>query len=93
MDKAVERITVVHLDGGDSETVYKKAKRKAKSSKAVKPLEKATRRLLEAQQVFSTELLQQHDKNNRKHKDGWLRDAPAGGLRAARKAVKTLLDD
>lgn len=97
MDKIVRRITVIQLNGkgaeAGAETVYKKKGKKRKSSKGLSPLEKVARRVLKARKVFADEMLDRHERESRKRKDGWLREAPRINLKAGRKAFKKLLND
>lgn len=92
MAKFIERITVVSLEAGQqtSRTIYKSKKAKRKLSRWVKPIEKSQRRVLEAQQVFSQELLGRHKRSNRKRRNGFLRDGGMNLMRAQRKAMKRL---
>ncbi len=99
MDKIVRRITVIQLsgkgaaDGGSADTIYKKKGKKRKSTKGLSPFEKVARRVLKARKVFSDEMLERHEKESRKRKDGWLREAPGINIKAGRKAFKKLLND
>lgn len=92
MGKFIARITVVNLEAGQSsaKTIYKSKKSKSKLSRWVRPLERAQRRVLEAQQTFSEELLARHRRSNRKRRDGYLRDGGLNLMRAQRKALKRL---
>lgn len=94
MDKSILRITVVPMGGGGpAETIYVKKAEKRKASRFLKPMERGARRLLEANQAYAEELLKQHNKSNRKRKDGWLRDLGLGQIRAWRRSLKTLADE
>lgn len=95
MDKSVRRVTVVQLDGENkgAEAIYKKGGKKRKSSKALSPIEKVARRILKTHKVLATELLDRHEKESRKRKDGWLRKMPVIQMKSSRKALKTLLDE
>ena len=99
MDKIVRRITVIQLGGkgaaevGSADTVYKKKGKKRKNSKGFSPFEKLARRVLKARKVFADEMLDRHERQSRKRKDGWLREAPRINLKAGRKAFKKLVND
>lgn len=94
MDKSIRRITIVQIGGGaPAETIYVKKAKKRRTSKFLKPVEREARRLLEANQVYASELLNQHNKSVRKRKDGWLRDLGLGQIRAWRRSLKKLTDD
>lgn len=92
MAKFIARITAIHLEAGQqtSRTIYKSKKGKRKVSRWVQPLERAQRRVLEAQQVFGEELLARHKRSNRKRSNGFLRDGGMNLMRAQRKAMKRL---
>ena len=94
MDEIVRRITVIGTgpSGPTAEVLFVKAPEGRKSSRLLKPVEKAQHRVLEAHKVFADEVLVQHEKLPRKRKDGWLLDAPVIVFKANRKALKKLTD-
>lgn len=91
MAKFVKRITVVSIEGGAFETVYKKKRKKRKISRWLKPMERRDRRMARAMKAFSDEWLERHNRSNRKRKDGWMRDGRRNFMRANRKAYKKLV--
>lgn len=92
MAKLIARITVVSVDPGrqDSKVIYKAKKSKRKVSRWLRPLERWQRRSLEAQQAYNDELLDRHNRSNRKRRNGFLRDGVLNFSRAQRKAMKRL---
>jgi hypothetical protein len=92
MARFIARITVVTPGAGSPGTrvIYEPKKKKRKLSRWAKPLERMQRRLLEAQQVFTDELLARNQRSNRKRRNGFLRDGSLNTLRAHRKAFKRL---
>ena len=86
----VKRIIELNADG--AQRVYgRKKKKKRKVSKWMKPMERASRRSLEANQRFFDTLLSRQNRSNRKRRDGWIRDMPLNMARAQRKGLKKLL--
>jgi uncharacterized protein DUF6312 len=89
-DAPVRRVTVVRRRGDErvAETVYDKRARKGrrKGSLWARPLERAARRLAEAQLIYAKEVLRRHDEANRNERDGWLREAPSIVSEANRRA-------
>lgn len=89
MAEFVRRITIVGSEGRqEARTVFKKKKRKV--SKWLRPMERRTRKMIEAQQTVLDELLDRHNRSNRKRRDGWLRDAGLNTMRSQRKGLKKL---
>jgi len=90
---SVRRVTVVQRDpaGGTTSTVvYKRARNKKKGSKIFKAAEKATRRIMKAQEKTADRYLERHQKSNRKKKDGWLKDLTVNTIKANRSGTKEL---
>ena len=93
MARFVRRITKVPMNGspGNVQEIYKKKrKKKRKVSSWLKPIEKTQRKFLEAADKYSSEVLQRHNRSNRKRRDGWLDDIIVNQTRAVRKAYKKL---
>jgi hypothetical protein len=92
MVKSVRRITIIQqgAEGASTQVVYERSEGKRKSSRALRPMEKLQRRLLEANQIFADEALSRHNKYAEKRKDGWLVEMPRIGGESARKAFKKL---
>lgn len=90
LSKKIRRISILSLGEGEASTLYKAKKRKKKRSRALKPLEKAVRRLGKANSSTARLYLKRHKKSTRKKRDGWLRDFSYNIHRAARKHAKTM---
>jgi hypothetical protein len=76
--------------GTTSTVVYKRARNKKKGSKIFKVAEKATRRIMKAQEKTADRYLERHLKSNRKKKDGWLKDLTVNTIKANRSGAKEL---
>lgn len=85
----VKRITVIQ--DGVAEKVFGEKKKKRKSTRMMRPLEKMTRRMLEAGNEMTGEALDRHNRSSRKRKDGWARDMLKNSMKANQKAVKKLV--
>ncbi len=90
MASFIRKITVVSMDGGAAETIYKKKRKKRKISRWLKPMERRDRRAARALKAFGDEWLSRHSRSNRKRKNGWMRDGSRNLMRANRKAYKKL---
>jgi len=93
LSSSVRRITVLRKEGSGSTvavTVYKKARKRKKGLKSLRPLERATRRVAKAQERTAERYLKGHNKSNRKKKDGWVRDFVVNTARANNKGAKAL---
>ena len=80
---------VTFLNAGKIHRLFKE-KRKRKSSRHLRPLEKIRRRWLEAANVRTTTELRRHKRSARKEKDGWLHDLHFNHHRAHFKGFKKL---
>lgn len=89
----IRRITVLRRDATGSAipvVVYKKAAKRKKGSRPFRFIERATRRVMEAQQKTADRYLSRHRKSNRKKKDGWIRDFTVNSVRAQNRGAKAL---
>lgn len=89
MDKLVKRVTVVQrgADTPHAITVYKSPRKGGgKGSILMRPLERATRRLVKADVIFGQEILRRHDASKRRRRNGWLLEAPTNVIESGRKA-------
>lgn len=86
---SIKRVTIIKANGEISSSGNEPQKRK-KGSKWLRPMEKIRRRMLRAQAEFADVLLDEHNKANRKKKDGWLRRGNLSLIKASRKAVKRM---
>ena len=84
----IKRITVVSESG--NQVIFNDKKKKRKSTRMMRPLEKLTRRVLEASNEFTDQALDRHNRSSRKRKNGWVRDMMSNTMKANRKAVKKL---
>lgn len=85
----IKRITVIG-EGGTSQ-VFKDKKKKRKSTRMLRPLEKVARRVLEAGNEMTDQALDRHNRSSRKKKDGWMKDLMKNTMKANQKAVKKLV--
>jgi len=93
LSKSVRRITVLQRDGTGATTsivLYKRGRKKKKSSRLMKPVEKLARTVADASDAATGTYLRRHKKSNRKRKDGWVRDLPNNIVRATTKAAKEI---
>ena len=94
LGKSVRRITVLERDAASGEfapvVMFKKKSKKRKTSRAMRPVEKVIRRLVDAQAQSADRYVTRHNKSNRKRRDGWVRDLNANVVRASRKGAKRL---
>lgn len=93
LSSSVRRVTVLRKEGSGTAiavTVYKKVRKRKKGVKSLRPLERATRRLVKAQERTAERYLRGHNKSNRKRKDGWIRDYVVNTARANNKGAKAL---
>ena len=93
LSKGVVRVTKIERDASGNTaavTIYKKkGKKRKKSTKQLRGLDKGTRRLARAQSTASDDYLGRHEKSSKK-KDGWATDLPRNVARAGRKGFKKL---
>jgi hypothetical protein len=89
----VLRVTVLERDaatGNVVPVVLFRGKKKRKSTRAMKPVERIVRRIVDSQGTLATSYVTRHDKSNRKKRDGWVRDLNLNLARASRKGMKRL---
>ena len=95
LDRSVRRITILHKDADEGKfhpvAVYKN-RRKKKTTKALRPIEKFLRRLGKAQARAASVYNMRHDRSNKKKKNGWLRDLTTNVSKARKQGWKTLTD-
>lgn len=90
LGRSVRKVTIIKDDGIVVLHRGKKRRKKKKSSRELDPMERATRRMSDANLAAAASYSRDHRKSNRKKKDGWLRDMPENMDRASRKAWKKL---
>ena len=90
MNKLVKRVTLIKRTGAEVEAVRiytsGKKKKKRKVSGLVAPLERAVRKLVNANVVLGQETIRRSNKANRKRRDGWFFDAPVIAAKSGRSA-------
>jgi hypothetical protein len=88
MTDLIERVTVIRREGASPEpvTVYRQPSEKRKGSYLLRPIERATRRLIRAQVIFGQEVLRRRERADSRRRDGWLIEAPAIVVQSGRKA-------
>jgi hypothetical protein len=67
----------------------KPTRRKRRSSRELRPLEKLVHSVTEAQATMLSEYRDRHERSNAK-RDGWLKDFPENLMKASRKGRKKL---
>jgi hypothetical protein len=93
LSKSVRRVTVLHKDGNgvvSPVVVFRRDRKKKKQTAYLKPFEQFGRSLVNMSDTTTSDYLRRHKKSNRKHRDGWLRDAPTNIVRANSKGAKKL---
>lgn len=86
---AIKRVTI--LTGDSAQTVFNGEKKKRKSTRMMRPLEKLTRRVLKAGNELTEQSLDRHERSSRKKKDGWAKDLMKNSMKANRKAFRKLV--
>ncbi len=92
MDRLVRRIIKVQKSGNvsDASVVYERDDADDDDSALLRPAEKASRHVLEAEHAFAAEALRLHDKSVRDGEESWLVDGPANFAKAQRKAYNVM---
>lgn len=90
MSKFIRRITLIAVESGSTQAIYKKRRKKRRVSGWLEPVERRHRGLAKALKSFSDSWLTSHRRSNRKRRNGWLRDGGRNLMRARRKAFKQL---
>jgi hypothetical protein len=90
---SVRRITILQRDGNGHTVpvvMYERKSKKKRGSGVFRPIERATRRVVDAQRRAAESYLSRHDRSNEKRKDGWIRDFPINTVRAMRRGNRAL---
>jgi Family of unknown function (DUF6312) len=94
LSKSVRRVTVLQKDAATGAVspvvVFRKGRKTKKQTAYVKPFEKFGRSMVKASDTATGEYLRRHKKSNKKHRDGWIRDAATNLVRANAKGAKKL---
>ena len=93
VSKSIRRITVLQTDPSGNiapVVVYRRGRSKKKGTRGFKIVERATRRIMEAQRSAADSYLSRHEKSNVKRRDGWIRDFPLNVVRAGNRGQRAL---
>jgi uncharacterized protein DUF6312 len=94
LSKNVRRVTILNHDAATGApmavTVFKRGRKKKKSSRLLSPAEKVVRMYADVSDTATSTYLRRHKKSNRKRRDGWVRDTPSNLVDAGRKALKQI---
>ena len=93
LSKSVRRVTVLHKDANGAVSpvvLFRRGRKKKKQTAYVKPFEEFGRSLVKMSDTTTSDYLKRHKKSNRKHRDGWIRDAATNIVRANSKGAKKL---
>jgi hypothetical protein len=93
VSSGVRRVTILQRDkSGDitAVTVYQRKPSKKKGTGLLKPVERLTRRVADAQSAAAKDYLARHERSNAKKKDGWAQDLGVNVFRASQKGTKAL---
>ena len=93
MSKSIRRIVVLQQDSAGNTVpvlLYRRSRSGKKGTRGFKIVERATRRMMEAQRSGADKYLSRHEKSNAKRRDGWIRDLPLNVVRAGEKMRKSL---
>lgn len=85
----IKRVTVIRRDGRGrivSRDAYEGERKTKRQSRALRPMERQLRKVLEFQSDVIENYLGRHRRSNEKRRDGWLSDMPTNMLRAVRKS-------
>lgn len=90
---SVRSVTILQKDAHGTVTpvvIFKQARKKRKGSKLLRPLERATRRVVNAQIQTAQSYRDRHSRSNEKKRDGWIQDLPVNVVRAYQRGGKAL---
>lgn len=93
LSRTVRRITILNRDDAGNivpVVVFDKARKKKSGARALKPVERLARRVVEASSIATAQYLKAHKKANRKRKNGWMRDLNLNVVQAGRKGLRKL---
>ena len=88
--RAVKNIVVVDPASAAQTVVLRRRGGKKRGSPGLRQLQKMVRRVVRAQEAFSSSYLARHDRSNRRRKDGWLRDIVENVARAIAPASRKI---
>lgn len=91
--RSIRRITILDRDDSGQVVplvVFERGRKKKKGTRALRPLERLTRRWAEASNIASERYVRDHREANLKRRDGWIRKFHRNVFRANRKGLKKL---
>jgi hypothetical protein len=91
LSRTVRRITILNRDeSGDivPVVVFDRGRKKKGDTRALKPIERLTRKWAEAGSTVAAQYLSRHKKANRKRRNGWMRDLNVNLVQAGRKGLR-----
>jgi hypothetical protein len=91
--KSVKRVVALQSAPNGEVTavdLYERKSKKRKGTVGVRLIERAVRRMAEAQQAMAEAYVDRHDQSNRKRRDGWLFNLPMNLMRSERKMARKL---
>lgn len=97
IDRAVRRITIVNStpSGGTTTTQLhvgrRRRRRSSRVSRRLRPQERLTRRVMRAISDGARTYLTNHERSNRRRRNGWVRDFNRNIARAEERALDTLV--
>jgi Family of unknown function (DUF6312) len=92
-DGSIQRVTLVKTDvaGGTNTTLlYENTRKKKSQSRLLRPMERFTRRVMQAMADGAQTYITLHDQSNRKKRNGWGSDLLKNTKRAQRRVWRTL---
>lgn len=95
LGKPIRRVTLVKIaPSGEVDTtpLYTQRGRRKRQSRALRPMERLTRRMARALANGAQLYLNLHDQSNRRKRNGWGRDILKNTRRVRRRMTRTLLD-
>jgi hypothetical protein len=94
LNSSVRSVTILQKDSSGVVApliIYQRRGGKKKKTTAVlRPFERITRRVVDAQAKTAQSYRSRHDRSNQKKKDGWVRDLPVNVVRASQRGAKAL---
>ena len=87
---SIRKVILLKTDEAGAVTpvvLFRAARKKAKSTRLLRPLEKLARHAATAESTFASAYLSRHDRSNAKKKDGWIRDIVPNLAKAAKRGA------
>jgi hypothetical protein len=93
LNSSVRSVTVLQKDANGAITpviIFERDRKKKKGTKLLRPLERATRRVVDSQVRTAESYRSRHARSNGKKRDGWIKDFPVNVVRASQRGTKAL---